>query len=139
MERVESSFLLIAAVSTLEIHRLYISMEQKQRATRRRRLRQASAARRSTMLCARHWPLFSCKRKEGGASFKFFESLCCGGCVTHCLNCFDFSSQFGVHYPAMTVVSEFKTIIVHGWSTMVRPCLFSGTNSQLLMLFHTMV
>ena len=37
MERVESSFLLLAAVSTLEIHRLYISMEQQQRAARRRR------------------------------------------------------------------------------------------------------
>ena len=45
MERVESSFLLLAAVSTLEIHRLYISMEQKQRAaTRRHQLRQASGA-----------------------------------------------------------------------------------------------
>ena len=41
MERVESSFLLLPQFSTLEIHRLYISMEQKQRGARRRRLRQA--------------------------------------------------------------------------------------------------
>ena len=42
MERVESSFLLLAAVSTLEIHRLYISMEQKQRAATRRQCARAA-------------------------------------------------------------------------------------------------
>ena len=98
MERVESSFLLLAAVSTLEIHRLYISMEQKQRAaTRRRRLlQQASAARRCTPCSVRAAAGLSSaanERKAGPVS-NFFESLCCGGCVTHCLNCFDFSSQF---------------------------------------------
>ena len=95
MERVESSFLLLLPqFSTLEIHRLYISMEQKQRATRRR-AGCGRLARRSNMLCARHWPLFSCKRKEGGASLKFFErEPMLWRLWSHCLNYFDFSSQF---------------------------------------------
>ena len=32
------------------------------------------------------------------------------------------------------VVSEFEAIVVRGSSTLARPCLFSGTGSQLLML-----
>ena len=37
------------------------------------------------------------------------------------------------------VVSEFEAIVVRGSSTLARPCLFSGTGSQLLMLFHAML
>ena len=32
------------------------------------------------------------------------------------------------------VVSEFEAIVVRGSSTLARPCLFSSTGSQLLML-----
>ena len=92
MERVESSFLLLAAVSTLEIHRLYISMEQQQRAARRRRLPLQASPGYCTVRAAGLSSAAN-ERKAGPVS-NFFESLCCGGCVTHCLNCFDFSSQF---------------------------------------------
>ena len=105
MERVESSFLLLAAVSTLEIHRLYISMEQQQRAASRQRLPLQASPGYCTVRAAAGLSSAANERKAGPVS-NFFESLCCGGCVTHCLNCFDFSSQFGVFITLPCLISD---------------------------------